>query len=175
MVSVYLCISFLLNYQISIIILIVTFTILFQLFSIEKILSHLSGQFTYRQIIATTVSSFKSSIILNTLNPPSHFHFFKTYQYPYQQCRKKPITTLLEHLQLLKQCGSPYCRSCCVLYLSDILLHQSYYFNLCLFSLALLYRTLNYIILTQNNFQRFNSYEASLDNILNLLDDFNAK
>ena len=173
MAFVYLCISFLLNYQISIIILFVTLLFYISYSPLKKYLSHLSGQFTqannsYNSLLFQILNNFKyikSTFAFPFFSKRINTHISNAEKANYNTLRASAITeTMREPILLILLC---------------IILAIYYSINhtisiFALFSLALFYRTLNYIILTQNNFQRFNSYEASLDNILNLLDDFNV-
>jgi len=160
MAFVYLCISFLLNYQISIIILIVTFLFYFSYSPLKKHLSLLSGQFTqannsYNSLLIQILNNFKyikSTFAFPFFSKRINTHISNAEKANYNTLRASAITeTMREPILLILLC-------------IILAIYYSINHTISIFALFSL----------QNNFQRFNSYEASLDNILNLLDDFNA-
>ncbi len=167
MAIVYLLISFTVNYQISLIILI--FAAIFLLFysPVKKYFSRLSDK-------VSLAGNNYNSLLTQILNNFKYLKATNSFPILSEKIKKYIDDAETSNFNILK--GSTLSGSLrepiLLILLSLILIIYSAINHtislLALLSLALFYRTLNFIILAQNNLQQFNSYKASLENVLQL-------
>ncbi|HQW57304.1 MAG TPA: ABC transporter ATP-binding protein, partial [Saprospiraceae bacterium] len=167
MALTYLAISFIVDYKISLIIVIFSGIFLLFLKQIKAYYHKLSLKVSasgdkYNSLLIQLLQNFKYLKLTHGFP-----HFIKKINYFIKAAEDKNYTILKTNAI------SVSLREPILLLLVLGILVLYYYLNSeittgALFSLALFYRTLNYIILTQTNFQMFTSFQGSIDNILML-------
>ena len=167
MALTYLAISFIVDYKISLIIVIFSGIFLLFLKQIKAYYHKLSLKVSasgdkYNSLLIQLLQNFKYLKLTHGFP-----HFTKRINYFIKAAEDKNYTILKTNAI------SVSLREPILLLLILGILVLYYYLNSeittgALFSLALFYRTLNYIILTQTNFQMFTSFQGSIDNILTL-------